>query len=105
MTSAVAGGVVERLLVTLTVAELDSRIERAVAKALAQAAPALGRAADKRARLTTQETAAELRCSVRQVQRLMRSGKLTPIKLGRGTSARTLIARADVERFCQEGGV
>jgi response regulator RpfG family c-di-GMP phosphodiesterase len=94
----------DRLLVTLTVLELEARIEDSVQRALAKVAQSNDAVRTKRARLTVRETAHELRCSERKVHRLIKAGVLHSSKLGSGGSSRNLISAAEVERV-REGGV
>jgi excisionase family DNA binding protein len=53
-------------------------------------------------RLTIGEAARELRCSERQVRRLLATGRLRATKLAMGGSSRALIARAELDRLLAE---
>jgi excisionase family DNA binding protein len=81
--------------------QLTELIEAAVSRALRNQ-PAAGPAPLARARLTVVETAEILRCSPRQVRRLIAVGRLRAAKLGQGGSSRVLISRGDIDRLLAE---
>jgi excisionase family DNA binding protein len=51
------------------------------------------------ARLSVREVAAELRCSERQVRRLIAAGQLNASRFTKGGSSRVMVARASLERL------
>lgn len=69
------------LVVTLTVEELERRIEGAVVRALAHAVPRAP-ANDGTTLLTIKEAAASLTVSTRTVGRMLSDGRLTPVRHG-----------------------
>lgn len=80
--------------------EAAQRLE-AAAKVLSTArkAPPSAVAASSGRLLTLSETAAELRCSPRQVQRYIATGRLRAARATERGGSRVLIERAEVERY------
>lgn len=86
-------------IVVVTPEALGELVRAAVAEALAL------RDSPQRsepARLTLKEAADMMRCSQRNVRRLLATGRLRSAKLSTGGSSRVLIARSDIERLLQE---
>jgi excisionase family DNA binding protein len=84
--------------------QLTELIEAAVSRALVNQR-AVAPAPLARARLTVIETAEILRCSPRQVRRLIALGRLRASKLEKGGSSRVLIARSEVDRLIAEAAL
>jgi excisionase family DNA binding protein len=88
----------ERLLVTLTVDELESVVGKAVTAALAN----LNATQPADDYLTLSEAAKVLRCSDRQVRRLIEVGTLRASTMG-DDGRKLLIARSDLQTLLRNG--
>lgn len=100
-TSISAHGAASRMVVQMTVGELETLIERASERAAARALEALrADLAPKKEHLTVREAAASLHYDERHIRRLVAVGQLPRVKLG-GGSSRVLIPRRAVEAMLE----
>jgi excisionase family DNA binding protein len=80
---------------------ISSEVRKAVAEALAshgeRSAPS-----SSNSHMTAQEAADALRCSPRQIRRLIGSGRLQAAKLSSGGSSRLLVTLSSVDRLLAE---
>ena len=86
------------MLTQIEIALSDSDIDR-IATAVAAKLARLRPAPSTKARLNIQEVAAEMRCSTRQVRRLIAIGRLASESLDTGGSSRVLVRRTELDRF------
>lgn len=88
----------------ITPEQLEALVRDAVASGVAEAlaANAPPRRAQGSDRLTVTEAAEALRCSPRQVRRLVSSGRLRATKIASGGSSRVLVTRGSVDALLAE---
>lgn len=90
-------------IVVLTPHELAEIVRRAVAEALALiGTQATNTHALTSKRLTIEEAANSLRCSPRQVRRLLATGRLRATRIASGGSSRVLVTKRSVDALLAE---
>lgn len=92
--------VADRLAVTLTVDELDARIEAAVARAFQSSMKRARVEAPQRPTMSVAEAARDLGVCAKTIGRWIADGRLQSVRIG----GRRLVLRASVDARLLEGG-